>query len=464
MSKMLEVLNPQTGEQIEQVELVDKEQMKEIVNRALCAQPMWEDMPLYERGEILYRFADLLEANAEQISQLSAREMAKPILQARVETEDGVKLLRGAVERAKHLYGEVLADNGPGFEKDLVFTRREPLGVIACIIPFNFPIELTFQKIAPALIMGNAVIVKAPSSNPLAVLSLQKLADEAGIPSGVVRFLVCERNVLTECVLKNPQVAAVSMTGSTAAGKQLTKDGADTLKRMFLELGGNDALLIFEDADIDKALDEMVNSRMENNGQVCCSSKRFLIHRSIYDALTQRLVERLKALPRGMAQDEEAMVTSLVSEKAAADVESQIAHTVSQGARLIYGGKREGARVEPTVLADVRRDMDIASDMEVFGPVFPLIPFDTEEEAVEIANNSIYGLSSGLMTKDMNRAFRVGRKLKAGAAVVNGSGGYRHLDQPFGGYKQSGIGREGLSISLEEFSHIKVYAVKGAFA
>lgn len=464
MSKMLEVYNPQTGEQLKQVELVDKEQMEEIVNQALCAQPMWEDMPLYQRGEMLYRFADLLEAHAEQISQLSAREMAKPILQARVETEDGIKLLRGAVERAKHLYGEVLTDNGPGFEKDLVFTRREPLGVIACIIPFNFPIELTFQKIAPALIMGNAVIVKAPSSNPLAVLALQKLADEAGIPFGVVRFLVCERNVLTECVLKNPQVAAVSMTGSTAAGKQLSKDGADTLKRMFLELGGNDALLIFEDADLDKALDEMVNSRMENNGQVCCSSKRFLVHRSIYDTVASRLVQRLEALPRGMARDENAMVTSLVSEKAAVDVESQIAHTVDQGARVLYGGKREGARIEPTVLVNVNRDMDIASNMEVFGPVFPLIPFDTEEEAVEIANNSIYGLSSGLMTKDMNRAFRVGRKLKAGAAVVNGSGGYRHLDQPFGGYKQSGIGREGLSISLEEFSYIKVYAMKGAFA
>ena len=464
MSKMLEVVNPQTGERIEQVELVGAEQMTEIVNSALSAQPLWEEMPLYERGEILYRFADLLEANGEQISQLSSQEMAKPIQQARVETEDGIKLLRGAVERAKHLYGEVLADNGPGFEKDLVFTRREPLGVIACIIPFNFPIELTFQKIAPALIMGNAVIVKAPSSNPLAVLALQKLADEAGIPSGVVKFLVCERNVLTECVLKNPQVAAISMTGSTAAGKQLTRDGADTLKRMFLELGGNDAFLIFEDADLDKALDEMVNSRMENNGQVCCSSKRFLVQRSIYDALAEELIKRLKELPRGSAQDENAVVTALVSEKAAAEVESQIERTVSQGARLAYGGMREGARIEPTVLLDVSKDMDIASNMEIFGPVFPLIPFDTEDEAVEIANNSVYGLSSGLMTKDMNRAFRVGRKLKAGAAVVNGSGGYRHLDQPFGGYKQSGIGREGLSISLEEFSYIKVYAMKGAFA
>lgn len=464
MEKTLKVLNPQTGELLSEEPLVSKEHMDEIVQKAASAQEAWEALPLYERGNVLYRFADLLEQNAETISQLSAKEMAKPIVQARGETQDGVKLLRAAVERAKHLYGEVLADNGPGFEQDLVFTRREPLGVIACIIPFNFPIELTFQKIAPALIMGNAVIVKAPSSNPLAVLALQSLADQAGIPEGVATFLVCEREVLSECVAHSLQVAAISMTGSTGAGKKLTADGADTLKRMFLELGGNDAMLIFEDANLDKALDEMVTSRLENNGQVCCSSKRFLVQRGIYDAVAERLIERLKALPHGSALEEEAVVTALVSEKAAKEVERQIAHTVEQGAVLAYGGTRDGARIEPAVLLQVGPEMDIAANMEIFGPVFPLIPFDTEDEAVRIANSSLYGLSSGLMTADMNRAFRVGRKLKAGAAVVNGSGGYRHLDQPFGGYKQSGIGREGVSISLEEFSYIKVYVMKNAFA
>lgn len=463
MSKLLDVTNPYTGDLLDRVELTDTEHMQEVVKNALEAQPAWGELPVYARGEIMYKFADILEQNAEHISQLSAMEMAKPIEQARGETMDGVKLIRAATERAKHLYGEVLTDNGPGFEGDLVFTRREPLGVIACIIPFNFPIELTFQKIAPALIMGNAVIVKAPSSNPLAVLALQQYADEAGIPEGVVKFLVCERSVLTECVTHNPKVAAISMTGSTGAGKALTREGADTLKRMFLELGGNDALLIFEDADIERTLDEMVTSRLENNGQVCCSSKRFIVHRSIYNEIAEKLVERLKALPRGSALDSSSVVTALVSEKAAKDVEAQIAHTVSQGATLVYGGTRNGACVEPAVLTGVTADMDIASDLEVFGPVFPLIMFDTEDEAVAIANQSVYGLSSGLMTADMNRAFRVGHRLQAGAAVVNGSGGYRHLDQPFGGYKQSGIGREGVGISLEEFSYIKVYVMKGAF-
>lgn len=459
----LKVTNPMTGEVLDTVTLAGAEEVQKMVDLAVAAEEGWAATPVYARAEYLYRFADALEKDAEYISQLSAKDMAKPIVQARGETMDGVKLLRAAAERAKHLYGEVLSDSGPGFEGDLVFTKREPLGTIACIIPFNFPIELTFQKIAPALAMGNTVLVKAPSTNPLAVLALDKYAKAAGLPEGVLQFFTSDHETVNEHIIANPKVDAISLTGSTAAGKRMVKAGADTLKRTFLELGGNDALLIFEDADLDRALDEMVTSRMENNGQVCCSSKRFLVQRSIYDEVAKRLVERLTALKRGSALDEEAAVTALVSERAAKEVEGQIRHTIEQGAELLCGGTCEGARVEPTVLVNVTPEMDIASDLEIFGPVFPLIPFDTEEEAVRIANNSIYGLSSGLMTRDMNRAFRVGSKLKAGGAVVNGSGGYRHLDQPFGGYKQSGLGREGISISLEEFSHIKVYVVKGAF-
>lgn len=461
--EMLTVTNPMTGEVLDTVALADGAQVEAMVDAAVAAQETWAGKPVHERAEYLYRFADALERDAEFVSQLSAKDMAKPILQARGETMDGVKLLRAAAERAKHLYGEVLSDSGPGFEGDLVFTKREPLGTIACIIPFNFPIELTFQKIAPALVMGNTVLVKAPSANPLAVLALERYAKEAGFPENVVQFFVSGREAVNEYITANPKVDAISLTGSTAAGKRMVKDGADTLKRTFLELGGNDAFLIFEDADLDRALNEMVTSRMENNGQVCCSSKRFIIQRGIYDQIASRLVERLNALKRGSALDETAEVTALVSEAAAKDVETQIQHTIAQGAKLLCGGTRDGARIEPTVLRDVTPDMDVASNMEIFGPVFPLIPFDTEEEAIAIANNSIYGLSSGLMTGNMNRAFRVASKLKAGGAVVNGSGGYRHLDQPFGGFKQSGLGREGISISLEEFSHIKVYAVKGAF-
>lgn len=463
MAKTLKVTNPATGETLDTLELASADQIKAMVAKARSVQPAWQDTPLYARGEILMRFADELEADKERIAKLSAQDMAKPIVQARIENEDGAKLLRAAVERAKHLYGEVLADNAPGFEKDLVFTRREALGVIACIIPFNFPIELTFQKIAPALVMGNAAIVKAPSANPLAVMALDGVAKKAGFPEGVVQFMVCERADMVAHVIKSPDVDAISMTGSTPAGQEMMRDGADTLKRLYFELGGNDAMIIFEDANFDEVIDEMTASRLENNGQVCCASKRFIVQKGIYDKVVKLLTERLAATKVGSALEEDAVVTALVSEKVAIEVESQIAKTVKQGATLHHGGTREGARIHPAILTNVTPEMDIASNMEVFGPVFPLIPFDTEEDAIRIANNSCFGLSSGLMTADLKRAFRVGGKLKAGAAVINGTGGYRHLDQPFGGYKMSSLGREGISISLEEFSHIKVFVVKKAF-
>ncbi|MBR0398838.1 MAG: aldehyde dehydrogenase [Eubacterium sp.] len=461
--EVLKVTNPMTNELLAELELSSSEQVQKMVDRAVAAQEMWAGTPLYDRAAYLYRMADAMEADQEAIAQLMAKDMAKPILQARVEAEDGIKLLRAAAERAKHLYGEVISDSGPGFDGDLVFTKREPLGTIACIIPFNYPTELTFQKVAPALVMGNTVLVKAPSSNPLVVMSFAKYAAEAGFPEGVLQFFVSGREAVNEKILANPQIDAVSLTGSTAAGKQMVKAGADTLKRMFLELGGNDALVIFDDTDLEKVLDEMVAARMENNGQVCCSSKRFVVQKGIYDKVCEGIAARLDALKRGFALEEDADVTCLVTEQAAITVEGQIQKTIEQGARLVTGGTRSGARIEPTVLADVTPDMDIASNMEVFGPVYPLIPFETEDEAIAIANNSIYGLSSGVMSGDLQRAFRVASKLKAGGAVINGTGLYRHLDQPFGGYKQSGLGREGISISLEEFSHIKVYVMKGAF-
>lgn len=232
------------------------------------------------------------------------------------------------------------------------------------------------------------------------------------------------------------------------------------MKRLMLELGGNDPFLIFEDVDLDEAVEEMT-SRFYNNGQICCAPKRFLVQRSIHDALVEKLIGKIEALPRGSALDEEAEITTLVTEEAAKKVEDQIKTCVEQGATLVYGGSREGARVEPAVLTGVTRTMDVAKDLEIFGPVIPIIVFDTEEEAVEIANASVYGLSAAMMTSDMARSFRVAALLEAGTVVQNGSCVYRHLDQPFGGVKMSGIGREGIGISPEEYSQLKTHVLKG---
>lgn len=461
---MLEIKNPITGDLITEIRRKSTDELRKIAEVSSRAQVTWENTPMHVRTALMRKWADVIGSHESEIISLMGQDMGKPFVQAKTEVADAASLLRASAERAMHLYGEVLGENTPGMEGDIVFTKREPLGVIACIIPFNFPVELMFQKVAPALAMGNTVIVKAPSSNPLAILKMEEYAKEAGIPEGVVQCVVCYPKDSTEGLIKNPAVAAVALTGSTEAGIRIAEDAAGTLKHCFLELGGNDAFIIFDDVDIQRAVGEMIAGRLENNGQVCCASKRFIVHEKIYDRLADALVEALKKEKRGLPCDPEARLTTLISEKAAAEVERQIRLTVEEGAELVYGGEKDGAFITPAVLKGVTGDMEIAADMEVFGPVFPLIRFSDEQEAVDIANISSYGLSSGVLSGDMERAIRVAGKMKAGGAVINGSGLYRHYDQAFGGFKMSGIGREGTSASLEEFSHLKTYIIKNVFA
>ena len=341
--------------------------------------------------------------------------------------------LRSFVQRANHLYGQVLnADNQPGYGKDLIFTRREPLGVIACIIPFNYPAKLLIHKVVPALIMGNVVLAKAPSDNPLTIIKICELFQEAGFPEGVIRGFVCSRDLSTKYLIENKAIQAVSLTGSTRVGVQMSKAGSDTLKHMFMELGGNDGTIVREDADLEFAVDEIAKGRVVNAGQTCCACKRILVHRSLKDEFVSRLSERFAALKVGDPMDEATDMGTVISEKAAVEIERQIQLTIAQGAVCAAGGTRNGAFVWPTILDQVTRDMDIAKDMEVFGPVVPVIAFDTDEEALEIINQSSFGLSSGIITKDTQRALWMGARIEAGAVVLNGQGNYRHTEQEIG--------------------------------
>ncbi len=464
MSEILKVLNPENNSIVGTTELKSESELEKAVDTAYDSLGKWKALSIYDRANILYRFADLLDTKyKDELAKLNTMELGKPILQSLEECQDATEIVRQTVERGKHLYGKVLTDSTPGIGGDLIYTKREPLGVIACIIPFNYPLELTAHKIAPALLMGNTLIVKAPTSNPLAVLRMGDILQEAGIPEGVAQFITCDRNASTEKIIKSPKVAAICMTGSTPAGIEIARNSVDTLKTLMFELGGNDGLIIFDDADLDKACEEIVMGRIINNGQICCSSKRLIVHNSIREELAVRLAKRLEKIKVGSAMDPEAQITSLVSESAAAAVEKYISHTIKQGATCFYGGKREGARIYPTILTDVSKDMDIAKDLEVFGPVIPIIGFDTEDEAIEIINNSSYGLSSGILTRDLEKAFRIAPLIEAGATVINGTGHYRHYDQPFGGFKHSGIGREGISAGLEECSQEKSYILKSAY-
>jgi succinate-semialdehyde dehydrogenase/glutarate-semialdehyde dehydrogenase len=459
----LTVTNPYNNEVLKELELLSTREIRSLVEKAKEAQKNWAGRSLYERSCILYRFISVYDNNREKLAGLMTKEMGKPISQCRDEVFKVPQNIRGTIEYANHLYGQVLPDNDSDTAHDLVFTKRLPLGLIGCIIPFNYPVELTILKIIPALVMGNAVIVKAPSSNPLSVLLIGQLLVEAGVPKDIVPFIVCERTASNEAIIKNPKVDALALTGSTEAGIQLVLDSARCLKPLFLELGGNDPFVICHDADTDVAVKEMIGGRLFVAGQTCCAPKRFLVHRKISDQLADKLIERLKKTVTGDPASSEVELGTLISEKAAMTVEKQVAETVEEGAILAYGGQRKGAFFEPTVLKEVKRNMKIASDMEIFGPVFPIIPFDTEDEAIEIANQSSYALNAGVLSRDIMRAFHIANKLEAGSVVVNGHSAYRHIDQAHGGNKMSGIGREGISTSLEEFSRIKSYVLKDAF-
>ncbi len=342
----------------------------------------------------------------------------------------------------------------------MAFTIHEPLGVFANIVPFNYPVELAAHKLAPMLVTGNSVVLLPSGKTPRSAVLLVELLLAAGVPANAVCCVTGKGSVVGAAAAGDPRVAAVSFTGSTEVGISLAETCAKSLRPVSLELGGNDPLLIFDDCDYELAMSETIGGRVGNAGQTCCASKRFLIQRGIYEKFVADLVQRLSQLKVGDPADPTVEMGPCVRESSAKDVEAQIQKTVEQGGKLLCGGKRSGAFVEPTVI-EVTPEMDIARDMEVFGPVWPVIPFDTLEEALEIANNTIFGLSSGVITSNMRTAMKVANGIQAGACVINGTGNYRLAHQPFGGYKYSGVGREGAVSTLEEMTQQKMISFKG---
>lgn len=391
--------------------------------------------------------------------------MGKLIREARGEIRVCAQILRGFAEMANHHYGQTMTDYQVGTENDIIFTRYEPLGVVACISPFNYPVELCFQKVSAALAGGNAVIVKPATDNPLTIMKIVEICWECGVPGDVLQLVTGRGAVVGEILAESPDVQAISLTGSTEVGCEVAQKASRTLKRVFMELGGNDPFIVFEDADLDRAIADAVAGRIQNAGQTCCSPKRFIVQNSVKDAFIAGVQARISALHIGSPLDEASEMGSLISPKAAAGVQKQVEQTVAQGAKLVCGGHvMQQTYFEPTILDGVTLEMDAARDMEIFGPVFPVIGFDTEEEAVQIANATIYGLQSGVMTRSIERAMRVASKLECGGVVINSSGNYRHLDQPFGGWKKSGIGREGVSVTLDEMTQAKSYILKNVLA
>ena len=455
------VINPFNGDIIDTVPSATREDVELAVSNAVKGQKEWDAFPLHKKLSILIKYTQLIEENTERIARVMCAEGGKPIEQCRVEVAANATVFKIYMDAAGSFYGSTLPQNAePRSEGDVAFTTHEPLGVFACITPFNYPVELAAHKTAPMLVTGNSVILKPSSDTPMSGIILCELLLEAGVPANAMQCITGSGSRVGNWLTTDSRVSAVSFTGSTDVGVAISKACSPYLKHVSLELGGNDPLIIFEDADMEIALSEAIDGRIGNAGQTCCASKRFLVQNSIRKQFTDKLIGRLTNFKTGDPSDESVEVGPLVSEKAAKEVEAQIAKTIDAGAKCLLGGSRNGAFIEPTVL-DVTPEMDIARDMEVFGPVFPIIGFETKEEAVDIANNTVYGLSSGVITENMRTALNVATKVQAGACIINGSGNYRLAHQPFGGYKMSGMGREGAVCTLEEMTQQKMISFKG---
>ena len=457
----IDVTNPATGELIATVPNVTEEDVDEAVKVAMVEQKKWAERSIYERGDILYKFVDLVEANKDRLAKLLQEETGKPIKEAYGEVANVRIGVRAFVERAKHLYNESIPEGQEaGNEKTIQITSREPLGVIAAIIPFNFPSDLFCQKVPPALMMGNSIIVKPSNYNPLTLIEYVKLMIEAGVPAGCIQILTGDGPKAGQALARHPGVHLVSLTGSTAAGIQTMGTASKNLTHVMLELGGNDAFIFLEDGDMDLAVKEAIWGRLYNGGQVCCASKRFLIHNSRKEEFIQRMKEVIEELKVGDPAEMDTDMGPLINEQAAMRVEEYVNKTVSEGAKIVCGGRRYGAYYYPTILDNVTRDMEVAKDMEIFGPVISVIGFDTVEEAIDIANSSSYGLCGCVITKDYSKGMKIAKKLECGGAIVNGASFFRSFEMPFGGWKHSGIGNEGVLTTLQEMSRMKTIILK----
>lgn len=457
----LKVHSPSTGDYLGSCVVDTLITVQEACEQARAALPAWRSMPMYQRCALLEAAADAAEAAAEELALLLSHESGKVLRQARMEVQFTLDLLRSTAREARFMKGSVLPMEAlAGTSADFAWEQRVPLGLVGVILPFNFPLELLVEKAAAALVMGNTVVVKLPEQAPLALLRMIETFRSAGLPEEVLVPLIGGRTV-GEHLVARPELDAISLTGSTAAGIAVATQSAPTLRKLHLELGGNDAAIILEDADLDLVVPQLIFGRTLMNGQACASNKRIIVHERIAAVLAEQLQEQLAKLKVGPAADPTSDVGPLISEASAERVLQQVQQAVAEGACLRHGKlQRNGCFVEPILLTDVPAEAAIAVDDEIFGPVLPIIPVASEEQAIAVANQSSYGLSGCVFSRDWQRALRVAEATRSGGCVINGTGNYRPITVPFGGVKRSGLGREGLGYTLEEMSQLRYFVLR----
>ena len=456
------VVNPATGETIDQVKAFQPEEIDALIRQAHQAQPAWEATPRHARAAIVQKFSDLMQADRERLGATLQQETGKLRATAQGEIDSATRVARGYVAALGQIHGDSTRLEGQaGYERDWLLSEYEALGVAVAIAPFNFPIALMIHKVVPALLMGNSVVVKPAETTPLATVEVIALLHKAGVPTEALTVVTGSGRTIGDSLTGHALVNKISFTGSAPVGRRVGRMAMESFARVTLELGGNDAAVVFDDANLELAVERIATTRFANAGQVCCSNKRILVQRSVYDDFREMMIQKVSKLRMGDPLAGDSDLGPLVSVDAAAGVHDQVQRTIAAGARVLVGGDSpDGAYYGPTLLDGITADMEIASDMEVFGPVLPLMPFDTDDEAIRIANQSMYGLNGAVFTDNISRAMSAASAMKAGTVVVNGGAYYRPDILAFGGYKASGIGREGLRDTLKACGQVKNIALR----
>ena len=458
-SATLEVNNPATGEILGTVPKMGANETRRAIQAAKNAFVDWGRKPAKERSILLRRWHDLIMANVEDLGALMTAEQGKPVAEAKGEVAYAASFIEWFAEEAKRVYGDTIPS--PWNDRRLVVIKQ-PIGVCAAMTPWNFPAAMITRKAGPALASGCTMVAKPASATPFSALALAVLAERAGIPAGVFNVLTGSSKAIGGEMTSNSDVRKVTFTGSTEVGRLLMKQSADTIKKLSLELGGNAPFIVFDDADLDAAVEGAIISKYRNAGQTCVCANRLYVQAGVYDAFAQKLVAAVKKLKVGNGFESGVLQGPLIDEAAVEKVEEHIQDAVSQGARVLLGGKRHSLGqtfFEPTVLADVTPKMKVARE-ETFGPVAPLFRFQTDEQAIQMANDTEFGLASYFYSRDIGRIWRAAEGLECGMVGIN-TGLISNEVAPFGGVKQSGLGREGSHYGIEEFVEIKYLCLGG---
>lgn len=457
--KSFPVTNPATGERVGEVGDASAEDVLSAISSAKKAFPLWAERTAQERSEILRKVYELMLTYQEELAVLITQEQGKPLAEARGEVQYAADFILWYSEEGKRVYGETIPASS---RQKRLWVLHQPVGVVAAITPWNFPAAMITRKIAPALAAGCTVVIKPSEETPLTAYRLMELFSEAGIPEGVVNLVTGSNpEEIGRILLQDPRIRKVTFTGSTAVGKKIMVQAAQTVKKVSLELGGHAPFMIFADADLRKAAREVAASKFRNAGQTCVCTNRILVHESIATPFAEELAAITQSFKVGNGMEEGVMIGPLINREAANKVAHHVQDAVTKGATIITGGVRHSEGevhfFEPTVLTGVTDEMLVLQE-ETFGPVAPIQTFSTEEEALELANNTPYGLAAYLYTKDLSRAIRVSEGLEYGIVGVN-DGLPSAAQAPFGGWKESGLGREGGRAGLEEFLETKYISV-----